>query len=62
MRTVDTPASTATHPRVGLALARSDTDQKDWQTLIVTLKVPLQIAPTPTPGASSPRPTTPSSR
>lgn len=47
---IDRPIEAAQELRVGLALARSDTDQKDWQTLIVTLKVPLQIAPSPTAG------------
>lgn len=47
---IDRPIEAAQELRVGLALARSDTDQKDWQTLIVTLKVPLQVAPTPTAG------------
>ncbi|WGM40102.1 lytic transglycosylase domain-containing protein [Caulobacter sp. NIBR1757] len=47
---IDRPVEAAQELRVGLALARSDTDQKDWQTLIVALKVPLQVAPTPTPG------------
>ncbi|MDB5469428.1 MAG: lytic transglycosylase [Caulobacter sp.] len=47
---IDRPVEAAQELRVGLALARSDTDQKDWQTLIVTLKAPLQVAPSPTPG------------
>ncbi|MBX3480913.1 MAG: lytic transglycosylase domain-containing protein [Caulobacter sp.] len=33
--------------RVGLALARSETAQRQWQALIVSLNVPLQAAPTP---------------
>jgi soluble lytic murein transglycosylase-like protein len=47
---IDRPIEAAQELRVGLALARSDTAQKDWQTLIVSLKVPLQIAPSPTAG------------
>lgn len=47
---IDRPVEAAQELRVGLALARSEGDQKDWQTLIITLKVPLQVAPSPTPG------------
>jgi soluble lytic murein transglycosylase-like protein len=47
---IDRPVEAAQELRVGLALARSETDQRDWQTLIVTLKVPLQVATSPTPG------------
>lgn len=52
---IDRTVEAAQELRVGLALARSETDQKDWQTLIVTLKVPLQVATSPTPGAPTPR-------
>jgi soluble lytic murein transglycosylase-like protein len=47
---IDRPIEAAQELRVGLALARSETDQRDWQTLIITLKVPLQAAPSPTAG------------
>lgn len=47
---IDRPVEAAQELRVGLALARSETDQRDWQTLIITLKVPLQAAPSPTAG------------
>lgn len=47
---IDRPIEAAQELRVGLALARSDNAQKDWQTLIVSLKVPLQIAPNPSAG------------
>lgn len=47
---IDRPVEAAQELRVGLALARSETDQRDWQTLIIALKIPLQAAPSPTAG------------
>lgn len=41
--------------RVGLALARSETAQRQWQALIVALNVPLQAAPTPSAGPTQTR-------
>ena len=52
---IDRPVEAAQELRVGLATARNEADQKDWQTLIIALKVPLQIAPSPTPGVSPAR-------
>ena len=52
---IDRPIEAAQELRVGLALARSDTDQKDWQTLIVALKAPLQVVVSPTPGPAAPK-------
>jgi soluble lytic murein transglycosylase-like protein len=47
---IDRTAEAAQELRVGLATASGASAQKEWQALIVTLNVPLQAAPTPTPG------------
>jgi len=41
---IDRPVEAAQELRVGLALARSETAQREWQALIVTLRTPLQVA------------------
>lgn len=57
---IDRPVEAAQELRVGLATARNETDERDWQTLVLTLKAPLQAAPSPsaaqTPAKKKPRP------
>lgn len=45
---VGRPTEAAQELRIGLATAGSETGQREWQSLIVALKVPLQLAATPT--------------
>lgn len=52
---IDRPVEAAQELRVGLALASNPSSQKDWQALIVDLKVPLQIAASPPPGPAPAR-------
>ncbi len=46
---IDRPVEAAQELRVGLALARSETAQREWQSLIISLRTPLQVAAPPAP-------------
>jgi len=41
---IDRPVEAAQELRVGLALARTESAQREWQALIVSLRTPLQVA------------------
>lgn len=55
---IDRPLEAAQELRVGLAVADSEPAQKDWESLIATLKAPIRIgaAPAPVPAQAKKKP------